>query len=83
MNAAFVMNGIDAFNDREGIAAMRSKKQSFNPLVETPPPVKTFIKAFNIIGLPILVALFGLFVWGLRTRRKQAIRKIFTKDQER
>ncbi len=83
MNAAFVMNGIDAFNDREGIAAMRSKKQSFNPLVETPPPVKTFIKAFNIIGLPILVALFGLFVWGLRTRRKQAIRRMFTKDQER
>jgi ABC-2 type transport system permease protein len=83
MNAAFVMNGIDAFNGREGIAAMRSKKQSFNPLVETPQPVKTFIKAFNIIGLPILTALFGLFVWGLRTRRKQEIRKMFIKAQER
>jgi len=83
MNAAFVMNGIDALNGREGIAAMRSKKQSFNPLVETPQPVKAFIKAFNIIGLPILVALFGLFIWGLRTRRKQAIRRMFAKDQER
>jgi ABC-2 type transport system permease protein len=79
MNAAFVMNGIDSFNGREGIAAMRSKKQSFNPLIETPQPIKTFVKAFNIVGLPILVALFGLFVWGLRSRRKQAISRMFTK----
>jgi ABC-2 type transport system permease protein len=79
MNATFVMNGIDALNGREGIAAMRSKKQSFNPLVETPQPVRTFVKAFNIVGLPILVALFGLFVWGVRSRRKKAIRRMFAK----
>ena len=79
MNATFVMNGIDSFNGREGIATMRSKKQSFNPLVETPQPVKTFVKAFNIVGLPLLVALFGLFVWGLRSRKKQAIRRMFAK----
>jgi ABC-type uncharacterized transport system involved in gliding motility auxiliary subunit len=79
MNAAFVMNGIDALNGRQGIAAMRSKKQSYNPLIETPQPVKTFVKTFNIVCLPLLVALFGLFVWGLRARRKKAIRRIFAK----
>ncbi len=79
VNATFVMNNIDSFNGREGIAAMRSKKQSYNPLDEIPQSIKTAIKAFNIAGLPILIALFGLLIWGLRTRRKKAIRKIFTK----
>jgi len=79
MNATFVMNNIDSFNGREGIAAMRSKKQSYNPLVDIPQSIKTFIKAFNIIGLPILVALFGFLIWGLRVRKKKAIRRIFAK----
>ncbi len=78
MNATFVMNNIDSFNGREGIAAMRSKKQSYNPIVETPQTIKTFIKAFNIAGLPILVTLFGLFIWVLRSRKKKAIRRLFT-----
>ncbi len=79
MNSTFVMNNIDSFNGREGIATMRSKKQSYNPLVDVPQSIKTFIKAFNIIGLPILIALFGLLIWGLRVKRKKAIRKIFAK----
>ncbi len=79
MNATFVMNTIDSFNGRSGIAAMRSKKQSYNPLVDAPQAIKTFIKAFNIVGLPILAALLGLIIWGLRVRRKKAIRRIFTK----
>lgn len=78
MNSTFVMNNIDSFNGREGIAAMRSKRQSYNPIMETPQTIKTFIKAFNIAGLPILVALFGLFIWGLRARKKKAIRRLFT-----
>jgi ABC-type uncharacterized transport system involved in gliding motility auxiliary subunit len=79
MNSTFVMNSIDSFNGREGIAAMRSKIQSYNPLVDIPQSIKTFIKAFNIVGLPILIALFGLLIWGLRAKKKKAIRKIFAK----
>ncbi|MDR3630630.1 MAG: Gldg family protein [Desulfocapsaceae bacterium] len=80
MNPTFVMNVIDSLNNREGIAAMRSKKQSFNPLSGTSLREKAFVKTFTIAGLPILAALFGLFVWGLRIQRKKAIRKIFAKD---
>jgi ABC-2 type transport system permease protein len=82
-NATFVMNVIDSFNNREGIAAMRSKKQSFNPLAEISVREKSFVKYFTIVGLPILAALFGLLVWGLRVQRKKAIQKMFAPDEQR
>ncbi len=72
-NDMFVMNAVDALNDREEIAVMRSKQQLFNPLVETSRGVKTAVKAINIIGLPILVALFGLGVWARRHAHKKKI----------
>ncbi|GAB6094887.1 hypothetical protein JCM14469_11390 [Desulfatiferula olefinivorans] len=78
-NATFIMNAIDAVNGKEGIAAMRSKKQSFNPLDPTEAMTKTVIKAFNIAGLPILVAVFGLLVWWTRKLRKKRIQMIFQK----
>lgn len=72
-NDMFVMNAIDALNNREEIAVMRSKQQLFNPLVETSRGVKTAVKAINIIGLPILVALFGIGVWARRHARQKKI----------
>ena len=38
---------------------------------------KTFIKTFNIVGLPVLVILFGLFIWMRRHSRKKQIQMIF------
>jgi len=78
-NATFMMNVLDALNNRNEIAVMRSKEQRFNPLVETGPTVKTFIKAFNIAGLPILVAAFGLLVLFRRHSRQKNIRLMFQK----
>ena len=78
-NATFVLNAIDAVNGRNGIAHMRSKKQSFNPLDQTGPMAKTAIKAFNIAGLPLFVVLFGIFVWLRRKARKKQIQMIFQK----
>jgi len=78
-NAAFVLNIMDTLNNRDDIAAMRSKTQQFNPLEDTEALTKTFIKFFNIAGLPVLVVLFGLFVlWRRRSRRKR-IRMMFQK----
>ncbi len=57
-NAMFVMNVLDALNNRDDIANMRSKEQRFNPLYESSSLTKTFIKTFNIAGLPVLVVLF-------------------------
>lgn len=78
-NAMFVMNMIDLLNDREGIAVMRSKTQDLNPLEETSAAAKTTIKMFNIVGLPILVALFGLVVWGMRHSRRKTLQMMFNK----
>ncbi len=76
-NAMFIMNVIDYLNDREDIAIMRNKEQRFNPLRETGAGIRTFIKTFNIIGLPLLVVLFGLFILFLRHARKKRIQIMF------
>lgn len=76
-NAAFVLNLMDSLNGRESIAVMRSKKQSFNPLDTVPDTLKTPVKAFNIVGLPILVALFGVGVYLKRQSRRKRIREMF------
>jgi len=78
-NAVFALNVIDFLNGREGIAVMRAKEQKLNPLVDTSPNAKTAIKMFTIAGLPLLTAVFGLFVWLRRSARKRAIQRMFQK----
>jgi len=78
-NAVLIQNVIDYLNGREDIAVMRGKEQRFNPLEETQAGVKTFIKTFNIVGLPVLVVLFGLGVWFRRRSRKKFIQMMFNK----
>ena len=76
-NAVFIMNAIDALNDREDLANLRSKKQEFNPLQKIGSGSKTLVKTFNIVGLPILVVLFGVVVWFRRSARKKQIQAMF------
>ena len=78
-NTTFILNVIDHLNNRDDIALMRSKEQTLNPLSETDALTKTVVKYFNIAGLPVLVALFGFFVWLKRRSRKKQIRMIFQK----
>ena len=78
-NATFIMNVLDYLNGREDIAVMRGKEQRFNPLDDTQAGIKTFVKAFNIGGLPILVVIFGLGVWFRRHSRKKHIQMMFQK----
>ena len=78
-NAVFVMNALDYLNNREEIAVMRSKEQRFNPLQESEAGTKTFIKSFNIVGVPILVVIFGLFILLRRHSRKKRILMMFQK----
>lgn len=78
-NATFLLNVIDDLNGRDEYAEMRSKTQRFNPLKETSPGMRTFIKTFNIAGLPVIVALFGLLVWFRRNARKRAIESMFNR----
>ncbi|MBW1851609.1 MAG: Gldg family protein, partial [Deltaproteobacteria bacterium] len=78
-NATFIMNVLDALNGRNETAVMRSKEQRFNPLEETEPGVKTFVKSFNIAVLPVIVVAFGLLVWFRRHSRQKNIRLMFQK----
>ncbi len=76
-NATFIMNIIDTLNNRDDIAVMRSKVQDFNPIAETDALTKSIIKIFNIAGLPVLIVLFGIFIWIKRISRKKQIRLMF------
>jgi ABC-type uncharacterized transport system involved in gliding motility auxiliary subunit len=78
-NTILILNILDYLNGREDIAVMRGKVQQFNPLDDTRPGIKSFVKAFNIVGLPVLVILFGLGVWFRRNSRKKYIQMMFDK----
>ncbi|MBW2408506.1 MAG: Gldg family protein [Deltaproteobacteria bacterium] len=78
-NTTLIMNVIDYLNNREDIAVMRGKEQRFNPLDDTSASTKTFIKAFIIVGLPLLVFFFGLVIWVRRRSRKKHIQMMFQK----
>jgi ABC-2 type transport system permease protein len=78
-NATMVLNVLDDLNSRDEYAEMRSKTQRFNPLKETGAGVKTFVKTFNIAGLPLLVVLYGIIVWVRRTARKRTIQAMFSR----
>jgi ABC-type uncharacterized transport system involved in gliding motility auxiliary subunit len=78
-NATFVMNLFDYLNGRPEYAAMRGKMQRHNPLRDSSAGVKTFVKTFNIAGLPVLVAIFGIGVWAHRSTRKRKIQMMFGK----
>lgn len=79
VNALFFLNLIDSLNNRENIAKLRGKKQRFNPLKESSPFVRSFVKTLNIAGLPILFIFFGLYVWYRRKRRRKMIQTVFLK----
>jgi ABC-type uncharacterized transport system involved in gliding motility auxiliary subunit len=78
-NATFVLNVLDELNNRNEYAEMRSKAQRFNPLGDTGPGMRAFVKAFNIAGLPIIVVVFGVLVWVRRNARKRAIEAMFNR----
>ena len=76
-NDLLMLNLVDFLNDREDTAVLRSKEQRFNPLRELGPGARTSLKFFAIVGLPLLVVLFGLIVLTRRYRRKKHIREMF------
>ena len=77
INALFTMNLLDALNNREEMAVLRGKRQQLIPLDPTSGATKTVVKAVNIVGLPMLVVLFGIVVWSRRAARKKKIQELF------
>ena len=81
-NDMFILNTIDALNHRKNIAVMRSKVLGFNPLTDTGTLTKTFVKTFNIAGIPVLMVFLGLIVWLNRHSRKKRIQSMFQNLQK-
>jgi len=76
-NGLYVLNVIDALNEREDVALMRGKVQQYNPLDDIQAPTRTAIKMLNIAGLPIAVSVFGFFILLRRHARKKRIQMMF------
>lgn len=76
-NSVFALNIVDYLSGREGFAELRGKGSTVSLLREVKPEVRSFVKGFNIAGLPILVVLAGLGVWLGWMSRKKRIRAQF------
>ena len=76
-NSIFIMNVIDVLNDKIDRAILRAKTEEFNPLEDVSDSIKTNIKVFNILIVPIIVLLFGFFIKILRNRKRKKIKEMF------
>ncbi len=80
-NSVMVMNVIDEMNGNGDFALMRKKGLNYNPIDETAPGVKTFIKTLNMAVIPVLVVLAGLIVWLRLIRRQKRIAANFAEAE--
>jgi ABC-type uncharacterized transport system involved in gliding motility auxiliary subunit len=68
-NLAFVLNAVDWLAQDEALISIRSKDRSPPALTFASPALREGVKYANVIGVPLLVAVFGL-VHLARRRRK-------------
>lgn len=79
-NMLFIQNALDYLSNRGDYTLMRSKGVFHRPMVETTNLQRNFIKYFNILGLPLIVAICGFIIYILWLRRKKEIMTLFSED---
>ena len=73
-NIVFVQNAVDWLAQDEALIAIRSKNRAPPPLVFTSVTLRQSVKYGNIIGVPVLLIVFGaLRLW----RRRQITRQTY------
>ncbi len=72
-NLVFFMNIVDWLSQDEGLISIRSKSVAERPLDDVSGGVKAFTKYFNIVGMPIVVLLYGLTRWRMRRSNKKRL----------
>ncbi|MCK5915606.1 MAG: hypothetical protein KAG92_05675, partial [Deltaproteobacteria bacterium] len=77
-NAQLLMNMVDFLNGRQELAVLRTKTQSFNPLVDIAPESRSLIKGANLVGLPLLVIFTGFIAWLRRKARRRKLKRMFS-----
>ncbi|OPX23168.1 MAG: hypothetical protein B1H03_02455 [Planctomycetales bacterium 4484_113] len=76
-NAVFIENIADWLAQNEALIGIRSRGVTSRPVKELTEPVKNAIRYGNLIGLPLLIILFGVFQWMLRLRRRAAYKQYY------
>lgn len=69
-NEAFVLNLIDWLVLDEDLLAVRSRGLSSAPLKELGDGTRNGLKYFNIVGVPVILVVFGLLRWRARENRR-------------
>lgn len=82
-NSYFVRNAVDYMNGKEDFCSMRTKNLSLNALKMFSGKFALAVKYFNQIGLAVLVALCGLFVFVLRCQHREKIRMTYDPEDPR
>jgi ABC-2 type transport system permease protein len=77
-NGTFLFNTVDYLNGTPGFAELRSKGLGVSRLAPTSASVRAVIRVVNTVLLPVIVILFGLFVWARRRARRRRIKEQFS-----
>ena len=72
-NALFLMNTMDMLLTGEELLGIRTSPVTSRPLKNLTEAQKSFYRWINILGVPVLLVLFGILLWFLKSRRRMAI----------
>lgn len=70
-NLLLAQNVCDWLSQDDGLIGIRGKTITTRPIEELSPAAIKWVKWLNILGVPLLVVLFGLARWSSRRRRAQ------------
>jgi hypothetical protein len=76
----FLRNALDYLAGNEALNTMRTKGLGLDQLNKTKPALRAVAKSVNQYGLPLLVALAGLFAWRARVRRRDRIQAFYARS---
>jgi gliding-associated putative ABC transporter substrate-binding component GldG len=70
-NLLLAQNIVDWLSLDDGLISIRAKTIASRPIKELSPGAIKWVKWLNILGVPLLVVLFGLLRWSSRRRRAE------------
>lgn len=79
----FEANLVDYMNGNEELCKMRSKGLSLNVLTIKNGALAKLLQFFNEFGIAVLVAVAGLIIWRMRSKRKQKINAQYNPNDTR
>lgn len=74
-NALFLMNTMDMLLTGDELIGIRTSPVTSRPLKSLTEAQKSFYRWINILGVPVLLVLFAVLLWFLKSRRRLAIAK--------